>query len=95
MTRRLTVSVPLTCLEPGIYTQRERFVNRDHGSAFDAWVRCGGLPFTPEDTELYAGACVPALRMARVPVPDGAYTYTATLDPLEIRFTELTPADLQ
>lgn len=95
MTRRLTVSVPLTGLEPGKYIQRERFVNRDHGSAFDAWVRCGGLPFTPEDTELYAGACVPALRMARVAVPDGAYTYTATLDPLEIRFTELTPADLQ
>lgn len=93
MSRRLTLSIPLTGLEPGEYILRERYVNRDHGSAFDIWVTSGGLPFSPEDAKLYAGSCVPALRSQKIPVPHGTYTYSPVLSPLEIRIATLTPAD--
>lgn len=93
MDRTLAFSIPLTGLENGEYILRERFVSRDHGSAFDMWVTAGGLPFSPEDSKLYAGSCVPALRAKRVSVPQGSYTYAPVLAPLEIRIATLTPAD--
>lgn len=94
MNRSLTFSIPLTGLPLGEYILRERFVNRDYGSAFDIWVRTGGLPLSTEDAKTYAGACVPALRARRVTVSSGPYTYTPTLTPLEIRIATLTPVNL-
>ncbi len=91
MSRRLTFSIPLTGLAPGEYILRERYVNREYGSAFDIWVRLGGLPMAPSDNKIYADSCVPALKYARASCPDGRYTYSAALEPLEIRFAELVP----
>ena len=95
MSRRLTLEIPLTGLEPGEYVLTERFVNCENGSAFDIWVRSGGLPFSPEDARLYAGSCVPALRSRYVSAPGGTYTYSPVLSPLEIRIATLTPANQQ
>ncbi len=91
MRRRVAISIPLTGLTPGEYILRERYVNRTYGSAYDIWVRMGGLPMSPSDSKQYANSCLPALHYDKVSCPMGCYTYSATLEPLEIRFAELIP----
>lgn len=93
MDRTLAFSIHLSGLENSEYILRERFITREHGSAFDIWVESGGLPFSSEDAKLYAGSCVPALRVRRVSVPNGTYTSAPVLAPLEIRVATLTPAN--
>lgn len=91
MSRRAAFSIPLSGLEDGRYTVREYFVNREYGSAFDLWVKMGAVPLSAADSELHSRACVPGFHAEYLACENGLLTYTPTLEPLEIRFAELSP----
>ena len=94
MSQKLMLSFTLEHVEKGSYLIREYFVNRDFGSAFDIWVKMGALPLNPQDTQLYKGLCVPGFHMERRLTVDHTLNYSARLEPLEIRLTLLTKAEL-
>lgn len=89
MSRRLHITFDLNDLKNGRYEIREYFVNREHGSAYDLWIKMGGVPLDPHDTDLLRGLCVPGYHKEFRLVEKNQLSYAATLDPLEIRFTEI------
>ena len=95
MSRRVAFSIPLSGLNDGRYVVKEHFVNREHGSAFDLWVKMGAMPLSTADSEVYRHACVPGLHAERLACENGRLTYSPTLEPLEIRFAELSPENGQ
>lgn len=90
-TKNLDVSLQLTEIANGDYSIREYFVNRHHGNAYDIWLEMGALPLSPQDTDLFRGLCVPGFRQGRLFAEKHSLTYTAELEPFEIRFAELKP----
>ena len=93
MSRRVSFSIPLTGLSAGQYIVREYYVNRESGSAFDLWVKAGGLPLSSADTRLFQNRCVPGLRARLADCENGSLHYSPVLEPLEIRFAEISPAN--
>ena len=91
MSRRVAFSIPLSGLDDGRYMVKEYFVNREYGSAFDLWVKMGALPFSTADSKTYSGICVPGFHAEYLTCEKGVLTYSPTLEPLEIRFAELSP----
>lgn len=89
MSKHLALSIELEDLENGRYEIKEYYVNREHGSAFDTWVTFGGIPLNPQDTELLKGMCVPGFHSEYNMVEQNKMTYSASLEPLEIRFVEI------
>lgn len=89
MSRKLQPEITLTGLPAGTYEIREYFVNRDYGSAYDIWVKMGGVPLDPHDTDLLRGLCVPGYHKELRLVEKEQMTYAPVLEPLEIRFTEI------
>ena len=91
MSRRVTFSIPLSGLDDGRYVVKEYFVNRDYGSAFDLWVKIGAMPLSAADNEVYSRTCVPGFHAEYLTCENGLLTYSPTLEPLEIRYAELSP----
>lgn len=89
MSRKLQPEITLTGIEQGTYEVREYFVNRQYGSAYDIWVKMGGVPLDPRDTELFRGMCVPGYHKELRLVENEQMTYLPVLEPLEIRFAEI------
>lgn len=89
MSRKLRISFVLDDLANGRYEIREYFVNRERGSAYDIWINLGGVPLNPKDTDLLRGLCVPGYHKELRLVEKNEISYTAVLEPLEIRFTEI------
>lgn len=89
MSKHITLSIELEDLENGSYEIKEYFVNRSFGSAFDTWVNFGGIPLSPHDTDLLKGHCTPGFHSEYNLVEQNKLTYSASLEPLEIRFAEL------
>lgn len=89
MSRKLRINFGLNDLVNGRYEIREYFVNREHGSAYDIWISLGGVPLNPKDTDLLRCLCVPGFHKELRLVEKHQLSYTAVLDPLEIRFTEI------
>jgi DNA mismatch repair protein MutL len=75
----------------GNYNVKEYFVNRHHGNAYDIWLEMGAIPLSPKDTDLFRGLCVPGFHQSRLYAEKHALTYTAELEPFEIRFAEISP----
>ena len=92
-TKNLAVSLQLTDIENGNYIIKEYYVNRHHGNAFDLWLEMGAMPHDPQDTDLLRGLCVPAFHQEYLQSDSHTLTYTAELEPFEIRFAELRPVD--
>ncbi|SHO45399.1 GH39 family glycosyl hydrolase [Anaerocolumna xylanovorans] len=91
ISRRLQVNLGLEQLENGRYEIIEYFVNREHGSCYDLWISMGGVPLNPQDTNLLRGLCVPGYHKEYRLVEKNTLSYTALLEPLEIRFAEIKP----
>lgn len=91
MSRRAAYSIPLAGLKDGRYVVKEYFVNREHGSAFDLWVKTGAMPLSSDDDKVYRHICVPGFHSEYLICENGLLTYSPTLEPLEIRFAELSP----
>lgn len=89
MTKKLSISIPITGLENGNYTIKEYFINREHGSAYDLWVSMGGIPLSSADLELLRSISVPGFHTENKFVHQNTITYNAQLEPLEIRFSEI------
>lgn len=89
MTRKLKLSLDLKDVPNGRYEIREYFVNREHGSAYDLWIKMGSVPLDPHDTELLRGLCAPGYHKELRLVEKNQLTYQTLLEPLEIRFTEI------
>lgn len=93
MSHRVNFSIPLTGLSAGQYRIKEYFVNRESGSAFDRWVKAGGLPLSSSDMKLFQDSCAPGFCARLADCENGSLTYSPTLEPLEIRFAEISPAN--
>ncbi len=76
----------LNYTENGKYIMTEQIVNREHGSAFDEWVRMGALPLTTkEEIDILKGRSMPLVNKAMITVENNNLTYYAELKPHEIR----------
>lgn len=76
----------LTDLENGKYTLTEQIVNRESGSAFDEWIRMGGLPLkTEEEFNTLKGRSMPKINLNSLAVGNHTLNYYAKLEPHEIR----------
>lgn len=90
-TKSFDISLQLTEVANGNYNVKEYFVNRYHGNAYDIWLEMGAIPLSPKDTDLFRGLCVPGFHQSRLYAEKHALTYTAELEPFEIRFAEISP----
>ena len=90
-TKSFDISLQLTEVANGNYNVKEYFVNRHHGNAYDIWLEMGAIPLSPKDTDLFRGLCVPGFHQSRLYAEKHALTYTAELEPFEIRFAEISP----
>ncbi len=76
----------LSHIENGSYVLTEQIVNREYGSAFDEWVRMGGLPLrTEEEINILKGRSMPKLNKTGIEVTSNSINYYADLKPHEIR----------
>jgi xylan 1,4-beta-xylosidase len=76
----------LSSVENGSYILTEQIVNRDHGSAFDEWVRMGALPLTTEEEiSILKGHSLPRLTKVGMVVTNNSLNYYANLKTEEIR----------
>ncbi|MCD7884289.1 MAG: helix-turn-helix domain-containing protein [Lachnospiraceae bacterium] len=89
MSRRLSLSLRLSDSPNGRYEVKEYFVNQKYGSAFDLWVSFGGAEPGAADTRLLKSRAVPEMRCEYKIVENHTLHYQVTLEPLEIRFTEI------
>ncbi len=89
MSNRLQLQIRLTDLDNGNYCIKELFVNREHGSAYDIWLKMGAVPLDPSDVEIIKGYCVPGMHKQYRLIDTGSYEYSPVLEPLEIRFAEI------
>lgn len=86
----LELSIPFTNLEPGNYMVKEYIINQNHGSCYDKWVEMGGLPIKDDyDIKLLKQSSVPDVNLYTVHIEQNDWTYVSTLEPLEVRFVEL------
>jgi xylan 1,4-beta-xylosidase len=70
----------------GKYTLTEHIVNREHGSAFDEWVRMGAIPLTTEEeVNTLNGHSMPQITKMNIEVNSNYINYFAELKPHEIR----------
>jgi xylan 1,4-beta-xylosidase len=70
----------------GKYVLSEHIVNRDHGSAFDEWVRMGAMPLTSEEEiDVLKGRSMPAITKSMIEVNNNYLNYYTELKPHEIR----------
>ena len=90
-TKSFDISLQLTEVANGNYNVKEYFVNRHHGNAYDIWLEMGAIPLSPKDTDLFRGLCVTGFHQSRLYAEKHALTYTAELEPFEIRFAEISP----
>ena len=74
----------------GRYIITEHIVNREHGSAFDEWVRMGALPLTTEEEiDILKGRSMPLINKSELVVEVGELNYYADLKPHEIRLVQI------
>lgn len=87
----LELTIPFTNLNPGHYKVKEYIINQNHGSCYDKWVEMGGYQIEhPYDLNILKQSSVPAANLYNIEVKENDWTYITTLDPLEVKFVELT-----
>lgn len=69
---------------------KEQFINQEHGSSFDLWVKMGASQVIPSDMEevLRSGAR-PGMFVHQEHIADGTLKFEAVLEPLEVRLVEI------
>ena len=76
----------MTNTSNGKYMLTEHIVNRDHGSAFDEWIRMGALPLSSEEEiSVLKGRSMPLITKSELEVTGNYLNYYAQLKPHEIR----------
>lgn len=89
-----TYLIPLTGLAAPRYRMRESYVNREHGSVYDNWIRLGAphLMSTGE-VQYLRDITQPGRHSGIVEAKDGSLRLSLTLQPFEVRLVVLTPAE--
>lgn len=91
MNQKWAVSIPLAHLPNRKYIQKEYILNREHGSAFDAWLSSGALPLTGYEAEIMDSVCEPDFLQTEIVPEKGTIVYEPVLEPLEVRCTTFRP----
>lgn len=87
---RLEITIPLTHIPNQKFVIKEYIINQNHGSSFDKWVEMGAINLTnSHDVDLLKQASVPMLQISQGEISGSELTYTAILEPLEVRFIEI------
>lgn len=69
---------------------KERFINQNYGSSYDAWVCMGAQPLTnAEDLELLRQQSQPGMYLHQEMIKDHQLTLRAQMAPLEVRLIEI------
>lgn len=85
-THSLEFDLSLHMIPNGKYILTEHILNREYGSAFDEWVRMGGLPLhTQEEIDILKGRSMPKLMKQEKIVENETLAYSANLSPHEVR----------
>jgi xylan 1,4-beta-xylosidase len=89
-------NLSLTNLKSGEYLMKQTYVNRNHGSVFDQWLKMSSqgnaVPMqltTPEEIETLKYLSVPMLLKDSVTTMDGSLALSIELEPHEIRLLQL------
>ncbi len=78
--------ISITNASNGKYVVSEYVVNREHGSAFDEWVRMGAMPLNnEEEINILKGRSMPLITKLQVEISNNYLNYYADLKPHEIR----------
>ena len=85
----LDITIEFVELPTVVCTIRERYINQKSGSAFDEWVRMGGLPLTEADSMYLRAVTEPKLTVHIANITNGRLVLSASLEPLEVRFIEI------
>lgn len=89
----MDVHIRLSGMENGSYTIRETVVNRKHGSAFDAWLRMGGVELDDaEELECLRMHAAPQITKYTAEAKMHALEFDAMLEMLEVRLIEVFPS---
>ncbi len=82
------------CNLPGTRcTVKEFYINREHGSSYDTWVRMGAETLNQEDLSLLQAASAEGLYIHSEEIMDGHLTISSMLEPLEVRLVQIEIAD--
>lgn len=77
-------------VENGTWTICETYVNRNHGSAFDAWIDMGAPEnLYPDDYEYLRSISIPGKIIRKAASNSGTLIYECNLEPLEVRMAEI------
>ncbi len=68
---------------------REEIINQTYGSAFDEWIRMGASPLNREDIDYLKNVSVPKRYVRVEKIENDTINFTASLEPLEVRFVEI------
>ncbi len=86
--------IRLNGMENGGYTIRETVVNRRHGSAFDTWLRMGGVELnSAEELECLRMHATPQITKYTAEAKQHTLEFDAMLEMLEVRLIEVFPAE--
>ncbi|MCK0472793.1 helix-turn-helix domain-containing protein [Halalkalibacter sp. APA_J-10(15)] len=85
----MDISIPLSHLQNGNYRVKEYRVNQHYGSAYDKWVEMGSVPLEQDDINLLKNTSAPSANFFTVSVNENEWIYYATLEPLEVKFIEI------
>jgi len=81
-------------MENGSYTVRETVVNRKYGSAFDEWLRMGGMELRgEEELDCLRAHARPHVTKYRTQVQKHTLEIDAMLEMLEVRLIEIKPTE--
>lgn len=87
----LSLHLKFAGLDASSYILSETYVNKNHGSVFDQWLRMGAMPLDAEEMERL-GALSEAMQTKRLVFTDnGALDYIVTMEPHEVRCVRLSP----
>lgn len=90
LSRALDITVKLSGLPFSACRVKETVLNRLSGSPFDKWVKAGATDLAPAEFQWLKQSSAPDIHISHFPVIDGELTFSASLDPLEVRLVELT-----
>ncbi len=84
--------IRMSGMENGSYTVRETVVSRKYGSAFDQWLRMGGMELhSGEELDCLLSHAKPQVTKYRVEAQKHILEIDAMLEMLEVRLIEITP----
>ncbi len=89
--KKLNLHLKFSGLAAPSYVLSETYVNKEHGSVFDQWLRMGAMPLDAEETKRLGALSAPMQTKKQVLTDNGALEYRVVLEPHEVRCVRLIP----